>query len=324
MHTVLLQLASLKLTLVIFVLFCASVVLAYFTQWSPAWILALPFILFALNLAAAILSSPVFWRQPGLLVFHLALLSLIILLAISRLTYLKGHLEVSVDEVFNGELTESESGPFHPWHLQDARFQQKNFTIGYSPGMNRDRTRSQVIWQDENGLRQATTIGDHYPLILAGYRFYTSHNKGFAPNFVWYPADGGKPQQGSIHLPSYPAYEYQQALSWTIPGTPHEIWTLLELDEVVLDENRKSEFKAPEKHRLVIRYNGKRQELRPGASILFADGRLKYESLRVWMGYAVFYDWTIPWLLSACVMTVLGMGWHFWRKFAARPWQAED
>ena len=322
MQVWLLRLASLKLTLAIFVLFCVSVVLAYFTQWSPAWILALPFSLFALNLAAALVSNPAFWRQPGLLVFHLALLALVILLAISRLTYLKGHLEVSVGETFSGELTEFENGPLHPWHLQAARFQQQNFTIGYSPGLNRDRTRSQVLWRDENGFMQEATIGDHYPLILAGYRFYTTHNKGFAPSFIWYPANGGKPQQGTIHLPSYPAHEYQQALRWTIPGTSHDIWTLLELDEVVLDETRQSEFRAPEKHRLVIRYNGQRRELRPGGSILFADGRLKYEGLRVWMGYAVFYDWTIPWLLGACVLTVLGMGWHFWRKFAARPWRA--
>ncbi len=323
-HTWLLRLASLKLTLVIFVLFCASVVLAYFTRWSPAWILALPFSLFAVNLTAAILVSPAFRRQPGLLVFHLALLALVILLAISRLTYLKGHLEVSDGESFNGELTESESGPLHPWHLEQARFLQKNFTIDYAPGLNRDRTRSQVVWQDEEGNVHKAVIGDHYPLILAGYRFYTTHNKGFAPSFIWYPANGGAPQQGTIHLPSYPAHEYQQALSWNIPGTKHEIWTLLELDEVVLDENRNSEFKPPEKHRLVIRYNDQRRELRPGASVLFEDGRLKYEGLRVWMGYAVFYDWTIPWLLSACVLTVLGMGWHFWRKFAARPWRAED
>jgi len=84
-----------------------------------------------------------------------------------------------------------------------------------------------VLWQNEDGQFQQATIGDHYPLILAGYRFYTTHNKGFAPSFVWYP-DGGQPQQGTIHLPSYPAHEYQQALSWHIPGTRHEIWTDLD------------------------------------------------------------------------------------------------
>jgi cytochrome c biogenesis protein len=41
------------------------------------------------------------------------------------------------------------------------------------------------------------------------------------------------------------------------------------------------------------------------------------------MGYLVFYDWTIPWMLSACVVAVLSMGWHFWRKFAAKPWNRE-
>ncbi len=324
MHRWLLRLASLKLTLAIFVFFCACVLLAYFTRWSPAWILALPFSLFALNLLAAIAGNPAFRRQPGLLVFHLGLLALVILLAISRLTYLKGHLEVSEGETFNGTLTEVEAGPLHPWHLEQARFRQGDFTIAYSPGLNRDRTRSTVYWRDAAGVEHEAVVGDHYPLILAGYRFYTTHNKGFAPSFVWYPAGGGAPQEGTIHLPGYPAHEYQQALSWRIPGTDHALWTLLEIDEVVLDRERASRFRAPARHRLVIRYNGQRRELRPGASILFEDGRLKYEGLRLWMGYAVFYDWTIPWLLGACGLTVLGLGWHFWRKFAARPWRAED
>jgi cytochrome c biogenesis protein len=41
------------------------------------------------------------------------------------------------------------------------------------------------------------------------------------------------------------------------------------------------------------------------------------------MGYSVFYDWTMPWLLAACTLAVLALGWHFWSKFSVRPWQAE-
>jgi hypothetical protein len=31
----------------------------------------------------------------------------------------------------------------------------------------------------------------------------------------------------------------------------------------------------------------------------------------------------MPWLLAACTLAVLALGWHFWSKFSVRPWQAE-
>ncbi len=317
-------LASLKFTLVIFVFFTLSVGVVYFTKGPPAWILAVPFTLFAVNLTAAILTNPVFRRQTGLLVFHLGLLGLVLLLAASRLSYLKGHLEVTEGEAFTGQLTEYEKGPLHPWHLEEARFVQKSFTIDYAPGLNRGRTLSRVEWLDEKGQAHERIVGDHHPLVLSGYRFYTTHNKGFAPIFVWHPADGSPPRQGSIHLPSYPAHEYQQALSWTVPGTRHEIWSLLEFKEVVLDEKRASTFRPPREHHLVLRYNDERHVIKAGESLQFPDGRLHYLGLRAWMGYAVFYDWTTPWLLAACVVAVLGLGWHYRQKWAARPWSGDD
>ena len=44
--------------------------------------------------------------------------------------------------------------------------------------------------------------------------------------------------------------------------------------------------------------------------------------LRGWMGYKVFYDWTMHWLLAAGTLAVASLGVHFWRKYAARPWDA--
>jgi len=62
------------------------------------------------------------------------------------------------------------------------------------------------------------------------------------------------------------------------------------------------------------------QELRPGDGVDLPEGRLDYQGVRAWMGYTVFYDWTIPWLLAAALGAVGALGWHFWRKFAGRPW----
>ncbi len=318
------SLASLKLTLVIFILFLLSVVLVYISELSPGWILALPFLLFALNLSAAITTNPKFRRQTGLLVFHLALLTLVLLLAASRLSYLKGSLEITEDEAFDGLLTDYEAGPLHPWHLDEVHFTQLTFTIDYDPGLNRGRTRSEVLWLDENGQPHESIIGDHHALIIAGYRFYTTHNKGFAPTFAWLPKGASTPQQGSIHLPAYPAHEFQQALDWTIPGSRQRIWTQLVLEQTVLDENRPSIFRAPERYHLVMRFDGQRRELHPGESLQFDEGRLTFVGLKTWMGYQVFYDWTIPWLLGACVVAILALGWHYRQKWAARPWLAGD
>jgi hypothetical protein len=40
------------------------------------------------------------------------------------------------------------------------------------------------------------------------------------------------------------------------------------------------------------------------------------------MGYTVFSDWTMPWLIAACILAVASLGWHFGRRFAATPWDA--
>lgn len=323
------SLASLKLTLVIIVLFAGCVVAVYLTELSPSWILAFPLFLFAVNLLAAILTNPKFRSQMPLLVFHLALLSLVLLLVVSRLTYLKGHVEITEGEMFNGQLTKVEYGPFHSGDLSQVRFKQLDFRIYYSPGMNRGKTDSHIIWSDKNGNQHDGVIGSHIPLVLSGYRFYTTHNKGFAPLFVWQPNNsssryGVQSQSGSIHFPSYPANEYQQALDWVIPGTQHHLWTMLEINETVIDKMQGSVFKPPAKHHLVMRYAGQRVELKPGDYLQLPDGKLHYQELRAWMGYEVFYDWTMPWLLAVCLVNVLALSWYYWQKYASRPWQCDD
>jgi cytochrome c biogenesis protein len=73
-------------------------------------------------------------------------------------------------------------------------------------------------------------------------------------------------------------------------------------------------------HALAIRAGATSVTLRPGESHRFAEGTLRYEGLRMWMGYTVSYDWTIPWLFAACVLAVAALGWHFAVKFRRRPW----
>lgn len=314
-------LGSLKLTLAIFVLLAVAVLAVYRGAIAGSWVLAVPLALLAVNILAAVVTNPVFRRQTPLLVFHLALIVIVGLVAAGRLTYLKGQLELSAGEQFAGVLTHSESGPWHVSRLDRVVFVNHGYTIGYQPGVKRDRTRNPVSWRDADGREHHAVIGDQQPLALHGYRFYTSFNKGFAPVFTWYPA-GGEPQRGTIHLPSYPLHEFGQALEWTPPGSAVKLWIMLQFDEVLLDPAQASQFRVPEKHVLVVRAGGERHELAPGGRHTLPGGVLAYEGLSTWMGYNVFYDWTMPWLLAACLLAVVSLGVHFRRKFAARPWDA--
>lgn len=317
------MLGSLKLTLVILAALGVGVIVAYQSETKTIWALVMPLTLCAVNLLAALASNPVFRRQIPLLVFHLALLAIILLVAVGRMTYLKGHLELVEGQEFDGVLTAQESGPWHLDRLSRVHFVNAGYTIDYAPGMRRGATQNRVLYRDGTGLQREAMIGDNVPLVLSGYRLYTSFNKGFAPTFMWYPAaaaPGTPPLFGAVHLPAYPLHEYRQAMEWVLPGTEIKAWTMLQFDDVVLDPDKASTFRLPEKHKLVMRIGGQRRELVPGESLILPEGRLEYAGLRTWMGYTVFSDWTITWLLSASLLAVASLGWHFWRKFTARPW----
>ena len=313
------RLASPQLTLVVLGLLGAGVLLVYPGEVRSDWALTVPLALLAINLACAVATNPVFRQQSALLAFHLALLAIVVLAAAGRLTYLKGELELAEGEVFEGTLTRHESGPWHRSQLARARFANDGYTISYEKGVRRAETRNAVRWLDDTGRERHAVIGDNEPLVRHGYRFYASFNKGFAPVFMWHPA-GGAPQRGTINLPAYPIHEFRQALEWTIPGTQTTLWTMLQFDEVLLDPEQVSRFRLPERHTLVIRIGDMRHELVPGARLALPQGVLVYERLGTWMGYTVFYDWTLPWLFVACMFAVTSLAWHFWKKFAAQPW----
>jgi cytochrome c biogenesis protein ResB len=320
MQRVLRALASLKLTLAILGGLAAGIIVSYNSEVRTTWALVLPLVLFAVNLSAAVATNAVFRRQGALLVFHLSLIAIVLLVAAGRLTYLKGQLELAEGMTFSGELKEFEAGPLHRPRLDRIPFVNEGFRIEYARGVRRGHTYNQVAWRDDAGRWQRAVIGDQDPLVLKGYRFYTSFNKGFAPTFLWIPESGEGPVLGTIHLPSFPIHEYTQALEWQPPGSGLTLWTGLQFDEVILDPQQPSEFRLPREHLIVVRLGESRWEMRPGERLRLPGGMLEYRGLRSWMGYTVFYDWTLPWLFAACALAVASLAWHFWRKFAARPW----
>lgn len=316
------DLGSLRLTLWLIGLFGLAVVASYAGLSDATWALAAPLALLAANLAAAVATHPTFRTQGALLVFHLALIAVILLAAASRLAYLKGAVELSDGQEFSGELMQREQGPLHPDRLDRVRFANLGFTVHYRPGMKRTQTRNRVAFAADGAAGSEAVIGDDTPLKLNGYRFYTTSNKGFAPELLWTPQDGGAPMRGTVHMPSFPAQLTRQVIEWPPPGASQVLHIRLDMDDYVIDLERDWELRLPTVHALSIRAGDAIAVLRPGESHRFAGGTLRYEGLRMWMGYAVFYDPTVPWLLAACAIAVAALAWHFAARFRRQPWHA--
>ncbi len=315
-------LGSLRLTLRLIGLLALAVAAGYFELSDATWSLAAPLALLAANLAAALATHPTFRTQGALVVFHLALLAVILLAAASRPPHLKGSVELSDGQVFDGGLTQRESGPLHRGGLERLRFSSLGFEVDYRPGIERAQTRNRVSYVGHDGVAAEAIIGDDTPLKLDGYRFYTSSNKGFAPDLLWTPHRGGAAVRGTIHMPSFPARLTRQVLEWTPPGATQLLRTHLDLEDYRIDLVEPWVLRLPATHALEIRTATQVIRLQPGESQRFAEGTLRYEGLRMWMGYTVFYDWTIPWMLAACAVAVLGPAWHFAAKFRRVPWQS--
>lgn len=314
-------LASQKLTLGLFVLLGAGLFVITLFDFEYARFVAGCMVLLALNLLAHLATKPQLRNRGALLIFHLALLLIILLVALGRLVYLNGRAEVLEGEAFGGQLAGADAGIWHPWGLDQVSFVNHGFEIAYAPGLKRQETRNRVSWRDASGVEHEAVIGDDKPLVLNGYRFYTSWNKGFSLLFEWHPVQG-EVQIGSVNLPGYPGNALKQAQQWHLPGVPNPVWAMLQFEGELIDPDADSQFRLPDDYRVVVRYADQRWELTPGLDVAvdLPGGQLRYVGLRTWMGYVVTWDATIPWLLGACALAVLALSWHFLQQFSRRPW----
>ncbi len=324
MITVLSRLASIRLTLVGMVALAIGAGLSYDNPAETSvWVLAAPLALLSLNLFAAILTNPRINRRPGLFVFHVGLLLICVFAAIGRLTLFEGRVEMSQGAVFDVQsVADVKQGPWHNGRLDEVVFVQGPWTVSYQPGLKRGPTRSHVSVPDGRGGWREKVVGDDKPLIIDGYRFYTTFNKGFAVIVSWIPIDG-EAMTGTIHMPSYPLFDYKQDNRWTTPGGNElKLWlrveTGLNRDKAwVLDGSKATGV-------LVVNSGNERVELGEGESMELPGGRLRFEQLSTWMGYKIFYDPTLRWLFISAIVAVFGLAYHYWRKMAQQPWVPGD
>ena len=147
---------------------------------TPVWVLVVPLFFLSLILLIAILTNPRIYRPKALLLFHVSLLLLVVLVAYGRLAHFEAHVEMVAGKPFStDELLRVKSGILHDGQIENIEFIQGSYTVQYSPGMVRGITRSQVSVRSEESDTgwQQQVVGDDIPLIIDGYRFYTSFNK---------------------------------------------------------------------------------------------------------------------------------------------------
>lgn len=324
MMQVLRRLASTRLTLVGMALLAIGAGLSYDNPVeTPVWVLIVPLAFLALNLFSAIVTLPAINRRPGLLTFHIGLLAICVLVAIGRLTMFEARVEMLYGTSFDvSQLSDVREGVLHTGDLSSVTFNQGPYTVDYGPGLTRGPTRSHVAIPDARGGWDEKVFGDDTPLIIDGFRFYTSFNKGFAPVLTWLP-DSGPAVTGAVHMPSYPLFEYKQSNDWVTPtGEELKLWLRLETG---YDEENSWRLDGDQSSGILVVTSGSlRTELSPGEVVSLNGGRLRYETLSTWMGYKIYYDPTLFWLFVASVLAVCGLMQHYWTKFSSQPMHGES
>ncbi len=315
-------LASLRLTLLGLVLLGAGGFAASRQLDGGQWLVIGSLLLLSLNLSAALFSNPTFRARPTLFGMHIGLLLLSLSLAYGQATRFRGHVELSEGAPFDpSRVVVDREAPVPSALPEEGTFVQGDVSVNYAPGLMRRETRSRVLRPD--GAETSATDGQ--PLIIDGYRFYVTHNKGFSALVTWWPEPGAVGRTGTLHFPSYPRLAPMQRLTWTAPdGTALDLevspllppqdtgWTLTrEMAEPRLRVGAESDG--------VVLQEGDRMTL-PGG------GQLRFERMSLWIGYRIFYDPSLTWCFASALIAVCCLAAHLldepirrWRPSAIAP-----
>lgn len=274
-----------------------------------------PLSLLVSSLIAALVLKPRFRRDLPLLVFHLALIALVVLFGIARLTYFDGATILTAGTAYTGDLVKDNRGPLHGDGPERLRFANEGFNEHFPERSQYQVTYNQVRWWTTDGASGVAEIGDDRPLILEGYRIYATTRRGFSPLFEWRPRDGAA-EFGTVQLPDSGNEDLGPAVSWHLPGGP-EAWVMLDAappEAGAPGTVRPGLGEHNLTHALVLRIGNDRHVLRPGDTIALADGDLRYLKLDSWMGYRIIYDRTEPWLIATVATGIAALLWFYLRR----------
>lgn len=301
-------LASPYLSAVFFLLMAgAALLIGPGQQPATPWLIT-PFLLLTLNLLAAILVQRRFRADLPLLVFHVALLAIVVLFIVARLTYLDAAATLTSGSEFDGRPLRAEMGPFHPRaRLATLRFANEGMRARYAADGTYRGTYNRVAWLNVRGDVEQAEIGDDRPLLLNGYRIYATFNRGMAPLFRW-QAHGQPPELGNVQLADHRMSEVPPSVSWQLPGGPR-VW--VQLDVAAVPQPRgidQVELGAGDlQHELVLRTTDARHVLRIGDTVSLPEGELTYLRLHSWMSYRIVYDPATPWIMAAVLVAIASL-----------------
>lgn len=313
-------LASPRLMVAFFLLMAISALGVSYGVVAATPAALLPLGLLTINLSASIASNTRFRADLPLLVFHVSLLAFVALLAVARLTYFEGAAKVSVGERFAGDFYKEAAGALHGDGARALRFSNDGFVETF-PEKNKYRsTRNKVRFTNTGGTLQEGEIGDDRPLVLNGYRIYTSRNRGFVPAVQW-AAQDGTIHFAALQLGAAGEDGFTPGRQWLIPFGPN-VWMSLSTEPMPpVPGTERINLGAKEAHnKLVLNHDERFQELRLGQSIDLPGGKLSYTGLSAWMGYSIIYDPTTPWLTATLSIAIASLVWFY----AQRLWRTWD
>ncbi len=314
-------LASPKMVVAFFILAALGALSAGKEWLSPTLALLLPLGLLVLSLVATIVIHPRFRTDLPLLCLHLALLALVILFSLGRLTYLYGSISVTRNTQFNGVIDKLEQGPLHEDRFRQLRFVHGGLTERFKDEIGHHiEIRSRLRWQDPRGEWREAELGFGYPVILNGYRIYPSGRRGYSPIFQWQGSDG-RQDIGTVQLFGVAEQVAEHSNSWLMPNG-EKGWMQLEsfAPNPPLRGTLRTDLDAEQlPHKLILRVGDNRHELQLGDTVNVRGGQLRYLKLESWGGYSLIYDPTEYWLIAAILVAVMSLGGMYMRQFRRRP-----
>lgn len=315
-------LASPRLMVAFFLLMAAAALGVAYELVDPTPAALVPFGMLVVNLTASIASNARFRADLPLLVFHVSLLVFVALLAVARLTYFEGTAKVTVGTHFAGDIDTEVRGVLHGDGMRSLRFSNEGFTEVFPEQNKYRRTYNRVRFPDGAGTLHEGVIGDDRPLVMDGYRIYTTRNRGYAPMVQWI-ADDEAIQLATIQLGKVGEDGYTRGSPWEIPGGPR-VWLSLSTEQVQAPPGSERENLDAKKGRnkLVLRHNERFYDLGVGDSVALPGGRLTYSGLNAWMGYSIIYDPTKPWLVGTISIAIASLLWFYARRLW-RTWDEE-
>lgn len=307
-------LASRRLTVLFFLTTAGASLAVAQGQLNATAPMLLPLALLVANIGAAIFANARFRADLPLLLFHLCLVALVALVGVARLTYMEGTATLTSGTAFDGVLESDARGLLHRGPLQSLQFANEGFTESYYRRGKYRATYNRVRWQDDGGQWHMAEIGDDHPLILQGYRIFTTTNRGFAPLFHWQPA-GGEGAYGNVQLNDRRTDSLAPSMEWQLPGGGPARVTLNVKEPAAARRDDRADLGARElAHTLMLKVGDARHELQPGQKVDLPAGTLTYVRLDSWMGYLITYDPTQPWLMATVLIGVFSLVWFYWKR----------